>query len=230
MAVPRTRNVGLLSALRAELMPFPGRFAGSLRDTLAIVLALIATMTLRVPGIGLRALSALPAAARAARRNPAQRAPDSWRLHRRLRRNAPLGAVHRRRRDRPLSRPHPRHLPRGLRHGDHLPAARLHPLRLLRLHRSRLLGCPPQSRRDRPHHPLRHRLARHRHGLRRRRRVSLRQQASRRGARPRDAQAPLPAGALLPSPRRGPRHPQTPSSSTPPTTPSCSWHTPERRA
>jgi multidrug resistance protein MdtO len=58
MAVPRTRNNDVLSALKAELMPFPGRFAGSLRDTLAIVLALMATMTLRVPGIGL-ALSLL---------------------------------------------------------------------------------------------------------------------------------------------------------------------------
>jgi multidrug resistance protein MdtO len=58
MAVPRTRNNGVLSALQAELTPFPGRFAGSLRDTLAIVLALMATMTLRVPGIGL-ALSLL---------------------------------------------------------------------------------------------------------------------------------------------------------------------------
>jgi multidrug resistance protein MdtO len=58
MAVARTRNIGVLSALQAELTPFPGRFAGSLRDTLAIVLALVATMTLRVPGIGL-ALSLL---------------------------------------------------------------------------------------------------------------------------------------------------------------------------
>jgi multidrug resistance protein MdtO len=58
MPVARTRNVDILSALQAELTPFPGRFAGSLRDTLAIVLALVATMTLRVPGIGL-ALSLL---------------------------------------------------------------------------------------------------------------------------------------------------------------------------
>src|SRR5271154_3002503 len=58
MAVARTRNVDILSALQAELSPFPGRFAGSLRDTLAIVLAIVATMTLRVHGIGL-ALSLL---------------------------------------------------------------------------------------------------------------------------------------------------------------------------
>jgi multidrug resistance protein MdtO len=58
MAVPRSRNVGVFAALQAELMPFPGRFVGSLRDTLAIVIALVATMTLHVPGIGL-ALSLL---------------------------------------------------------------------------------------------------------------------------------------------------------------------------
>ena len=58
MAVPRSRNVGVFAALQAELMPFPGRFVGSLRDTLSIVIALFATMTLRVPGIGL-ALSLL---------------------------------------------------------------------------------------------------------------------------------------------------------------------------
>jgi multidrug resistance protein MdtO len=58
MAVPRSRNVGVFAALQAELMPFPGRFEGSLRDTLSIVIALFATMTLRVPGIGL-ALSLL---------------------------------------------------------------------------------------------------------------------------------------------------------------------------
>jgi multidrug resistance protein MdtO len=53
MAVVRTRNTGILSALEAELLPFPGRFAGSLRDTLSIVLALLLSMTLRVPGIAL---------------------------------------------------------------------------------------------------------------------------------------------------------------------------------
>jgi len=54
----RSRKSGVLEAMLAELTPFPGRFAGSLRDTLAIVLALVATMTLRVPGIAL-ALSLL---------------------------------------------------------------------------------------------------------------------------------------------------------------------------
>jgi multidrug resistance protein MdtO len=58
MAVPRSRNVGVFAALQAELMPFPARFEGSLRDTLSIVIALVCTMTLRVPGIGL-ALSLL---------------------------------------------------------------------------------------------------------------------------------------------------------------------------
>jgi multidrug resistance protein MdtO len=53
MAVPRSRNVGVFSALQAELMPFPGRFTGSLRDTLTLVIALVTAMTLRVPGIGL---------------------------------------------------------------------------------------------------------------------------------------------------------------------------------
>jgi multidrug resistance protein MdtO len=58
MAVLRSRNVDVLSALQAELMPFPGRLVGSLRDALAIVIALVITMTLRVPGIAL-ALSLL---------------------------------------------------------------------------------------------------------------------------------------------------------------------------
>jgi multidrug resistance protein MdtO len=58
MAVLRSRNPDLLAALWAELAPFPGRFAGSLRDTLAIVLALVTAMTLRAPGIAL-ALSLL---------------------------------------------------------------------------------------------------------------------------------------------------------------------------
>jgi multidrug resistance protein MdtO len=53
MAATRSRNVGVFSALQAELMPFPGRLAGSLRDTLGIVIALVITMTLRVPGIAL---------------------------------------------------------------------------------------------------------------------------------------------------------------------------------
>jgi multidrug resistance protein MdtO len=58
MAATRSRNVGVLSTLQAELMPFPGRLAGSLRDTLGIVIALVLAMTLRVPGIAL-ALSLL---------------------------------------------------------------------------------------------------------------------------------------------------------------------------
>jgi multidrug resistance protein MdtO len=44
--------------IQAELAPFSGRFAGSLRDTLGIVIALVVAMTLRVPGIAL-ALSLL---------------------------------------------------------------------------------------------------------------------------------------------------------------------------
>jgi multidrug resistance protein MdtO len=58
MAVLRSRNPDLLTTLKGELTPFPGRFAGSLRDTLALVLALMTAMTLRVPGIAL-ALSLL---------------------------------------------------------------------------------------------------------------------------------------------------------------------------
>jgi multidrug resistance protein MdtO len=58
MATLRSRNDGVISVLRSELMPFPGRIMGSLRDALAIVIALVATMTLRVPGIAL-ALSLL---------------------------------------------------------------------------------------------------------------------------------------------------------------------------
>jgi multidrug resistance protein MdtO len=53
MAKPVSRDVAVLRSLQAELAPFPGRFAGSLRDTLGIVIALVLTMTLRVPGIGL---------------------------------------------------------------------------------------------------------------------------------------------------------------------------------
>ena len=43
----------VVALLRQELAPYPGRLAGTLRDTLGIVLALIAAMTLRVPGIAL---------------------------------------------------------------------------------------------------------------------------------------------------------------------------------
>jgi multidrug resistance protein MdtO len=53
MAKPLSRDVVVLRSLQAELAPFPGRFAGSLRDTLGIVIALVLTMTLRVPGIAL---------------------------------------------------------------------------------------------------------------------------------------------------------------------------------
>jgi multidrug resistance protein MdtO len=58
MAATRSRKVGILPALQTELMPFPGRLAGSLRDTLSIAIALVISMTLRVPGIAL-ALSLL---------------------------------------------------------------------------------------------------------------------------------------------------------------------------
>jgi multidrug resistance protein MdtO len=44
--------------IEAELAPFAGRFAGSLRDTLGIVIALVVAMSLQVPGIAL-ALSIL---------------------------------------------------------------------------------------------------------------------------------------------------------------------------
>jgi multidrug resistance protein MdtO len=53
MAKPLSKDVLVLRSLQAELAPFPGRFAGSLRDTLGILLALILAMTLRVPGIAL---------------------------------------------------------------------------------------------------------------------------------------------------------------------------------
>jgi multidrug resistance protein MdtO len=58
MAAVHSRNVGALRTLRDELTPFPGRLSGSLRDALAIVIALVTTMTLRIPGIAL-ALSLL---------------------------------------------------------------------------------------------------------------------------------------------------------------------------
>ncbi|MGD0649283.1 MAG: FUSC family protein [Acidobacteriaceae bacterium] len=53
MAKTLSRDVVIFRSLQAELAPFPGRFAGSLRDTLGILLALVLTMTLRVQGIGL---------------------------------------------------------------------------------------------------------------------------------------------------------------------------------
>jgi multidrug resistance protein MdtO len=58
--MPRSRqkNVDVVRRILAELTPFKGRFAGSLRDTLGIVTALVLSMTLRVPGIAL-ALSLL---------------------------------------------------------------------------------------------------------------------------------------------------------------------------
>jgi multidrug resistance protein MdtO len=43
----------LSSIIWPELSPSPGRFAGSLRDTIGIVLAVVLCMTLRVPGIAL---------------------------------------------------------------------------------------------------------------------------------------------------------------------------------
>jgi multidrug resistance protein MdtO len=53
MANPHSRDVAVLRNLQTELVPFPGRFAGSLRDTLGIIIALVLAMTLRVPGIAL---------------------------------------------------------------------------------------------------------------------------------------------------------------------------------
>jgi multidrug resistance protein MdtO len=53
MAKPLSRDVAVFRSLQAELAPFPGRFAGSLRDTLGILIALVLAMTLRVPGIAL---------------------------------------------------------------------------------------------------------------------------------------------------------------------------------
>jgi multidrug resistance protein MdtO len=58
MPPARFRKIDVLGMIQAELAPFSGRFAGSLRDTLGIVIALVAAMTLRVPGIAL-ALSLL---------------------------------------------------------------------------------------------------------------------------------------------------------------------------
>jgi multidrug resistance protein MdtO len=58
MARTRFRNTNVLRLIMAELAPFRGRFAGSTRDTIGIVIALAICMTLRVPGIAL-ALSLL---------------------------------------------------------------------------------------------------------------------------------------------------------------------------
>ena len=58
MPATRSRNVNVLRTIQAELAPFPGRFGGSVRDALGIVIALVVAMTLRVPGIAL-ALSVL---------------------------------------------------------------------------------------------------------------------------------------------------------------------------
>lgn len=49
----RRKVDGMAARLQQELAPYPGRLAGSLRDTLGVVLALTAAMTLRVPGISL---------------------------------------------------------------------------------------------------------------------------------------------------------------------------------
>jgi multidrug resistance protein MdtO len=43
----------MIRMIESELAPFPGRFSGSLRDTLGIVIALLFAMTLRIPGISL---------------------------------------------------------------------------------------------------------------------------------------------------------------------------------
>jgi multidrug resistance protein MdtO len=58
MPPARSRKIDVLRMIQAELAPFSGRLAGSLRDTLGIVIALVAAMMLRVPGIAL-ALSLL---------------------------------------------------------------------------------------------------------------------------------------------------------------------------
>jgi multidrug resistance protein MdtO len=47
------RSYVLRQPLWQELAPYPGRLAGSLRDTLGVVIALVAAMTLRVPGVAL---------------------------------------------------------------------------------------------------------------------------------------------------------------------------------
>lgn len=52
MASRRAQN-DVVSLLNEELAAYPGRLAGSLRDTLGVVLALTIAMTLRVPGISL---------------------------------------------------------------------------------------------------------------------------------------------------------------------------------
>ncbi|SNS72703.1 multidrug resistance protein MdtO [Granulicella rosea] len=53
MATERAPRKTLGDALWGELAPFPGRLAGSLRDTLSIVVALVLAETLRVNGISL---------------------------------------------------------------------------------------------------------------------------------------------------------------------------------
>ncbi|MDE1156490.1 MAG: FUSC family protein [Acidobacteriaceae bacterium] len=45
----------VLKTLRTELMPYPGRLAGSARDMLALILAIVLAETLRVPSISLSA-------------------------------------------------------------------------------------------------------------------------------------------------------------------------------
>ncbi len=52
---PRTRHRPdrILRVLQSELAPYPGRISGALRDTLGVLIALVAAMTLRVPGISL---------------------------------------------------------------------------------------------------------------------------------------------------------------------------------
>jgi multidrug resistance protein MdtO len=53
MSQTRYRPPRILEAIGDEFASYPGRMAGSLRDTLGIILALVITMTLRVPGIAL---------------------------------------------------------------------------------------------------------------------------------------------------------------------------------
>jgi multidrug resistance protein MdtO len=49
----RPKRSEILKVIRQELAPYPGRLAGSLRDTLGILVSLVCAMMLRVPGISL---------------------------------------------------------------------------------------------------------------------------------------------------------------------------------
>ncbi len=49
----RSARNGIIAIFAQELTPYPGRMAGSLRDTLGVLIALLLAMTLRVPSISL---------------------------------------------------------------------------------------------------------------------------------------------------------------------------------